>query len=499
MLEKLGQSALPALVVCPNSVKDHWAERAEEWLPEATPYVVRGSANERRKIINKAKEDPSALVIINIEAMRQWSRLASYGSIRLQKCRECDPENGDERINAARCEMHRKELNDFPFKTCVLDEAHRVKDPKAKQTRAIWYVFHQPTVERRWALTGTPIANHPGELWSTMHAVCPEEFPVKSKFLDRYALMSWNQFGGMDIVGLRPDTRDELFKFFDPRFRRMTKAQVLPQLPSKIRIVHSVEMTPKQRRAYEEMSQGMVSYLDDGTMIVARSNLTARIRLLQLASSYCKISRDPADPANPALWKVELSEPSPKVDALFELIDDLKVYSTGGTSIVVASDQRKLLELASARLEREKKPHVMITGAVPEHQRAENLARFQAGDVPLLMFTYKAGGVGLNMTKASVLIRLQRSWSLIDNRQGEDRVHRIGSEHDSVTIIDVVTAGTVEEQQMQRLAEKLRRLEEINRDRERLRAAGISTQHLDEEEAILAMADLGEEGEVINE
>ena len=119
--------------------------------------------------------------------------------------------------------------------------------------------------------------------------------------------------------------------------------------------------------------------------------------------------------------------------------------------------------------------------------------------MPLLMFTYKAGGVGLNMTKASVLIRLQRSWSLIDNRQGEDRVHRIGSKHDSVTIIDVVTAGTVEEQQMQRLAEKLRRLEEINRDRERLRVAGISTQHLDEEEAILAMADLGEEGEVINE
>src|SRR5690606_41620447 len=69
----------------------------------------------------------------------------------------------------------------------------------------------------------------------------------------------------------------------------------------------------------------------------------------------------------------------------------------------------------------------------------------------------------------------------------------------SVTIIDVVTAGTVEEQQMQRLAEKPRRLEEINRDRERLRAAGISTQHLDAEEAILAMADLGEEGEGINE
>jgi len=489
--ERTGVSALPALVVCPNSIKDQWAERAEEWLPEATPYVVRGSANERRKIINKAKEDPSALVIINIEAMRQWSRLASYSSIRLQKCRECDPENGDERINAARCETHRKELNDFPFKTCVLDEAHRVKDPKAKQTRAIWYVFHQPSVQRRWALTGTPIANHPGELWSTMHAVDPNEFPVKSKFLDRYAMMSWNAFGGMDVVGLRLDTREELFKFFDPRFRRMTKTLVLSQLPPKTRIVHKVEMTPKQRKAYSEMETGNVSYLDTGELLVARSNLTARIRLLQLASSYCDVQKP--DPDDPTTWTVEMREPSPKVDALLELLDDLKAYDAGGPSVVVASEQRKLLELASARLAKEKLDHTLITGAVPDAQRSINLARFQRGDVPLLMFTYKAGGVGLDMTRASVMIRLQRSWSLVDNKQGEDRVHRIGSEkHASITIIDVVTSGTVEEVQMRRLAEKLRRLEEINRDRERLIAAGVATTELDEEEALLMQADLGE-------
>lgn len=489
--ERTGQRALPALVVCPNSVKDQWAERAEEWLPEATPYVVRGSANERRKIINKAKEDPSALVIINIEAMRQWSRLASYGSIRLQKCRECDPENGDERINAARCETHRKELNDFPFKTCVLDEAHRVKDPSTKQTRAIWYVFHQPSVQRRWALTGTPIANHPGELWSTMHAVCPEEFPVKSKFLDRYAMMSWNAFGGMDVVGLRLDTREELFKFFDPRFRRMTKTLVLPQLPPKTRIVHKVEMTPKQRKAYREMETGNVSYLDTGELLVARSNLTARTRLLQLSSSYCDVEKP--DPDDPTTWTVEMREPSPKVDALLELLDDLKAYDVGGPSVVVASEQRKLLELASARLTKEKLDHTLITGAVPDAQRSINLARFQRGDVPLLMFTYKAGGVGLDMTRASVMIRLQRSWSFVDNKQGEDRVHRIGSgRHASITIIDVVTSGTVEEAQMRRLAEKLRRLEEINRDRERLVAAGVATTELDEEEALLMQADLGE-------
>src|SRR5690606_16174693 len=157
--------------------------------------------------------------------------------------------------------MHRKELNDFPFKTCVLDEAHRVKDPKAKQTRAIWYVFHQPTVERRWALTGTPIANHPGELWSTMHAVCPEEFPAEAQCLDRCALMCWRPCGGMGLVGLRPDTRDDLFLLFDPRLRRMTRAPVLGRSPPKSRIVYHVEVTPKERRACEEMSHGLVAYL----------------------------------------------------------------------------------------------------------------------------------------------------------------------------------------------------------------------------------------------
>jgi SNF2 family DNA or RNA helicase len=493
VLDKLGRAPLPALIVCPNSIKDQWAERTAEWLPEATPYVVRGSAKERRDVLAAAKEDPSALVIVNIEAMRILSRVAGYGSIRLQKCRECDPENGDERMNAARCEMHRKALNEFEFKTCVLDEAHRVKDPKAKQTRAIWYVFHQSNVQRRWALTGTPIANHPGELWSTMHAIDPSEFPVKSKFLDRYAMMSWNPFGGVDVVGLRLDTREELFKFFDPRFRRMTKSLVLSQLPPKTRIIHTVEMTPKQRRAYNEMEAGNVSYLDNGELLVARTNLAGRTRMLQLASSYCDVVKP--DPDDFTTWTVEMRDPSPKVDALLELIDDLKVYDVDGPSIVVAAEQRKLLELAADRLTKEKLPHTMITGAVPDAQRSLNLARFQRGDVKLLMFTYKAGGVGLDMTQASVQIRLQRSWSLVDNKQGEDRVHRIGSEkHKSITIVDVVAAGTVEEVQMRRLAEKLQRLEEINRDRARLQAAGISTSSLDEEEELLMSADLGSPG-----
>ena len=109
------------------------------------------------------------------------------------------------------------------------------------------------------------------------------------------------------------------------------------------------------------------------------------------------------------------------------------------------------------------------------------------------MFTYKAGGVGLTMNAADILVRLQRSWSLVDNLQGEDRVHRIGSEvHDSVNIIDVVTANTVEVQQCLRLHSKSQRLEEIVRDRDQLVKHGLSTDDIDNELERLETAFLGE-------
>lgn len=494
LLEITGESSLPALVVCPNGVQDHWADRTREWLPEAVPYPVVGNAIVRRKTLAKAIKDECALVIVNIEAVRLLSRLAGYGSIALKSCRSCQPEFGDENLATSRCETHPKELNEFPFRTCILDEAHRVRDPKAKQTRAIWYTFQQPTVRRRWALTGTPVDSHLGELWSTMRAIDKAEFPVKSKFVNRYAKLSWNAFGGMEIAGLRLDTRQELFQILDPRFRRMTKSVVLPQLPPKVRIAHRVGMTPKQRKAYDEVESSLVTRLDDGTLLIAKSDLAARTRLLQLSSSYCTVVRDPADPDNPRKWLVELAEPCPKLDTLLELLDDLKVLEVGGPSVVVAAEQRKLLELVSAGLERNRIDHVVNTGATPEALRGDNLRLFQSGQVPVLLFTYKAGGIGVDMTRASVMVRLQRSWSVIDNRQGEDRVHRIGSEqHNCVTIVDLITTGTIEDTQMKRLTGKLQRLEEINRDRQLAAAAGLGTEDLDREEVILMHSDLGAE------
>jgi SNF2 family DNA or RNA helicase len=469
--QQLANDGLPALIVGPNSVKHHWAKESSRWLPEATPYVIEGSAAQRRKLLKEASGDPSALVILNIEAVRLFSRLAPYGSVRLVRCRECDPTNGDENIKSSRCEVHRKELNDFDFRTVVLDEAHRVKDPQAKQTRALWHVGHASSVRYRWALTGTPVANHPGDLWSIMHFVAPDDYPTKSAYQERYCLMSFNAFGGLDVVGIRPDTRDELFKVLDPRFRRMLKAVVLPQLPPKIREIREVDMPTRQAKAYRELESNLRTRLADGSLLIAANQLVVKTRLMQFASASVVVTKPDEDDI--ATWQVEMREPSPKLDALEEVLDELGVTTTNHriAPVLIAAEHLDIIRMISVRLDKLRVPHGIISGEVAPIDRQRAIDDMNAGRNRALVFTGKAGGVGLNMSAADTLINVQRSWSLVDEKQKEDRNHRVGSEiHDSVRIIDIITRDTVEEDQIQRLYEKLERLEEITRDRAALQA-----------------------------
>jgi SNF2 family DNA or RNA helicase len=471
--DELDGTGLPALVICPNSVKHHWADETTRWLPGATPYVVDGSAAARRKTLKAALGDPTALVVVNVESVRLFSRLAPYGSVKLARCRECDPRTGQEELSASRCEVHLKELNRFEFRTVVLDEAHRVKDPKAKQTRAVWNVMHASSVRWRWALTGTPIANHPGDLWSIMHAVAPEEYPVRGTYVDRFCLMSWNAFGGMDVVGVRPDTRDELFRILDPRFRRMLKAVVLPQLPPKVREVRYVDMATPQAKAYRELATTLRTRLADGQLLLAANRLVVKTRLMQFAAASVMVEKPDADDVSS--WKVSLREPSPKLDALEEIVEELGLGSPDyrGAPALIAAEHLDLIRLIGARLDKLNVRHAEITGEVAPIDRRRALDDLNAGRVRALVFTGKAGGVGLNMSVADTLINVQRSWSLVDERQKEDRNHRVGSEvHDSVRVIDIVTKDTVEEDQVTRLHEKLLRLDEITRDRAALLAAG---------------------------
>jgi len=432
VLAALGAPAFPAVIACPNSLKHSvWAQELAQWAPELIVSVVDGSMAKRRQQLLPGAD----VYVINYESMRLHSRLAGYGQMALTEA--------DKKF---------KELNELQIGTFIADEVHRTKDPHAKQTRACWAVAQQAMF--RVGMTGTPVSDHLGDLWSLLHLIEPGWFGAKTKFLDRYAIKSFNFYGGEEILGIRADTRDELFQAVDPLIRRVPKKAALPQLPEKLPVQYRhTLMTPAQGKAYREMETALAADLNQ--LLTAPDPLNQLTRLLQFASSYAEITED---------GRVKLIPPSSKVNDLLDLLEEM-----GEAPLVVAAMSRQLVEMASTELTKQKITHGMVTGAQSPTERQTAVKRFQAGQDRVILMTLGAGAEGLTLTRADTMLFMQRSFSLVQNRQAEDRIHRIGSEiHQSIRIIEQITPGTVEERKLEVLAGKEERFEEIVRDREAL-------------------------------
>ena len=453
-LQDSGETIFPALIVCPNTLKKNWKREFDKWWPGLDIQIIKGSATQRRKQF----DEPAQVFIINWESLRGHSRLAPYGSVALARCTECG--GHDEKVTENRCEVHKRELNGINFKAVIADEIHRSKEPKSKQSRALWAATGDADI--RYALTGTPIANNVLDLWSILHWISPEEWPSKTRWIDRMVNTMINAFGGMMVLGVKPHMEPEFYAALNPRMRRMLKAKVLPWLPEMMFERRDVEMSTKQKKAYEQMRDMMIAELEGGEALTAPSVLTQTIRLLQFASSYAEIA------ANEETGEIKavLADPSCKVDAL---MDDIKSGDFGNDSVAVCAVSRQLIYLLSAALTKEKIEHGLITGAQNEDERQQAVDDFQAGKIKWILFTAQAGGVGITLTAARRLIMLQRPWSLVDHRQALDRVHRIGSEiHDSIIVTDYVTEGTIEERVIQVLETKADNFEQIVRDKDKL-------------------------------
>lgn len=454
-LQEEGNEVFPALIVCPNTLKKNWKREFDRWWPGLNITVIKGSATNRRK---QFEADGTQVFVINWESLRTHSKLSGYGSIALAKCIQCG--GHDEKVSENRCEVHKRELNGIDFKSVVADEIHRSKEPKSKQTRALWAATGDADI--RFALTGTPVANNVLDMWAILHWLSPSEWPSKTRWIDRMINTMLNAFGGLMILGVKPHMQQEFDAALNPRMRRMLKKVVLPWLPEMLFERRDVEMSTKQKKAYDQMRDLMIAELEDGEAVTAPSVLTQTIRLLQFASAYAEMQVDEST----GEMSMKLAEPSCKVD---QLMDDISNGDFGDDSVAVCAVSRQLIELLSAAMTKEKIPHGLITGAQDEDERQQAVDDFQAGKIKWILFTAQAGGVGITLTAARRLVMLQRPWSLVDHRQALDRVHRIGSEiHDSIMISDYVTEGSIEERVLQVLETKADNFEQIVRDKDQL-------------------------------
>jgi len=449
-----GESVFPTLIVCPNTLKKNWKREFETWWPGVNVQVITGSSVARKKQFEEAAD----VFVVNWEALRSHSKLASYGSVALARCTSCG--GHDDKVSENRCEVHKRELNNIDFKAVVADEIHRSKEPKSKQTRALWAATGDADI--RFALTGTPIANDVLDLWSILHWISPEDWPSKTRWIDRMVDTMMNAFGGLMVIGVKPHMEQEFYSSINPRMRRMLKARVLPWLPPVIKERRDIEMSTKQKKAYEQMRDLMIAELENGDALTAPSTLTQTLRLLQFASSFAEINVDEFT----GEVDVRLAAPSCKVDAL---MDDIVSGDFGDDSVAVCAVSRQLIELLSSEMTKAKIPHGLITGAQTEDERQRAIDDFQSGRIKWILFTAQAGGVGVTLTAARRMVMLQRPWSLVDYKQALDRVHRIGSEiHDSILIIDYVTENTIEERVIQVLDTKADNFEQIVKDKAKL-------------------------------
>lgn len=442
VLPRLG--AQRVLIVAPKSMQRTWAREIEKWAGmEAT--LLEGSATARRKQLAAYE---SGALITTYDGIRLHSRQAGYGSLKLTEAQKAP-----------------KELNAVEWDVVLADEVHRAKDPKAQQTRALWALGD--AAKHRLGLTGSVKTIQPDELWSLMRFVAPKEWPSRSRYLDRYCLTSFNVWGGRETLGFNQATVDELNEVLHPRLLRRPKDLVLPFLPKKVYVRRDVEMAPKQAKAYRDMADGMVAEIDGGSLM-AFNPLVQRSRLSYFANGHAEIVGEEMREDGTIRQLVKLAEPSPKLDVLEEVLEEL-----GDEPAAVFSLSRQLLDLAAVRLEKRGIPFSSVVGGMDPNQRQDAIDGFNQGAVRVILVSLGAGAEGMSLTRGSTEIFLNRG-SAIQNEQAEDRMHGIGrgdQSADALTIIDLVVRDTFEEARYEAKDETSERMEDVFRDRDVLRSA----------------------------
>lgn len=311
----------------------------------------------------------------------------------------------------------------------IADECHRAANRKAQQTHALKDI---PTIYKT-GLSGTPATSRPDQLWSILNWLYPSQFRSYWQFFRNYVdyEVVYPQ-GYQKIKG--PKNVPDLHRRIEPFYLRRLKEEVAKELPEKYFRDPPIWVTlgPQQRKAYDEMRKTQIAWVRDQEgreqPIVAPVVLTMLVRLQQFALAYATLDDD---------GRVRLTEPSAKLDALMETIEDTE------EPVVIFTASKQMANLVGARMAKAKLPHRLLTGDVDQADRVAYISEFQEGKLRAFVGTIQAGGVGITLHRASTVIFLDRHWSPALNRQAEDRLHRIGQKN-SVEVIDIMARNTVD-------------------------------------------------------
>ncbi|PJD90657.1 MAG: hypothetical protein CK424_08270 [Legionella sp.] len=311
----------------------------------------------------------------------------------------------------------------YEFYYLILDEAQSIKNARTKTTQ----IMQQLRAAFRLCLTGTPLENHLGELWSLFHFLMPGLLGDAKQF---------RQFFRVPIErDGNVERRELLTGRVQPFLLRRTKNQVIRELPPKTEMTRLIELRGAQRDLYEAIRMTMEKKVREviASQGLGKSQIVLLDALLKLRQVCC-------DPRLLSLPEAAAAHGnSAKLDALMELLDSLVEE---GRRVLVFSQFTSMLKLIEETLNQRQYTYLKLTGQTQNRQALVD--RFQAGEASIFLISLKAGGTGLNLTRADTVILYDPWWNPAVQDQAAGRSHRIGQEN-PVFIYKLITAGTVEE------------------------------------------------------
>ena len=380
----------PSIVVAPTSLVYNWMAELRRFAPDLNILVGEGAQQTRAQAIARLAAPDCGVDVY----------ITSYPLIRRDIA----------------------QLSQIPFRFAILDEAQYIKNAMSVGAGAV----KQLRAQTRFALTGTPMENHPGELWSIFDFVLPGYLLSFAQFMHRFGT-------GEELDVLRMRIR--------PFLLRRLKGDVLRELPEKIEIRMMADMTEEQRRVYQ------ASLLRLRPQVESMTGGRGRIEMLAAITELRQIC------GHPSLVLPDYAASSGKMDML---LDILPGALEAGHRALIFSQFTRMLRILQRRLEAAGISCLYLDGETPPKRRMELVESFNGGEGQVFLISLKAGGSGLNLVGADTVIHFDPWWNPAAEDQATDRAHRIGQKN-TVNVIRLITRGSIEEQVV-RLGERKREL-----------------------------------------